>query len=456
MFQNILVAVDGSPHADQALTEAIDLADSEHARLTLFTAIAPGALGYSGSGEAVVAAIEAAEAEAETILQRARARVPDERARGHRGDQRAGHARADPPDHRRPSRSRRHGLTRPRCRPLGAARQRQPPRPAPQPGPRPDRPRPAAGLTPDESSSRPAARSADDPACARGRPAGRPDSPRGGGGALRRSRSGRVHRHRRRGCAASSSTAGTTSGVRPPDAVGALAEEAEAQGPPRDGAAGPPAGVDLLPHGGRDADGDAARSRGWSRPTRARPTASGVPPPDGHARRDPSRSPSRARPFPGTSSGVDDDRRPRATVILTGGYDGTVEELYFFNGAAALARGYNVLAFDGPGQGAALLQRGLTLRADWENVVAAGGRLRAAAVPTSTPRGSRSSASAWAPIWLRARRAASTGSPPASPTAGPSTSTPAPWSACPGRSPAGSPAEPGRPSSRCARCWSSW
>lgn len=76
MFHSILVAVDGSPHADQALTEAIDLADSQHARLTLFTAIAPGALGYSGSGEAVVAALEAAEADTETILQRARARIP--------------------------------------------------------------------------------------------------------------------------------------------------------------------------------------------------------------------------------------------------------------------------------------------------------------------------------------------------------------------------------------------
>ena len=29
-----------------------------------------------------------------------------------------------------------------------------------------------------------------------------------------------------------------------------------------------------------------------------------------------------------------------------------------------------MLAFDGPGQGAALLQRGLVLRPDWENVVA--------------------------------------------------------------------------------------
>jgi pimeloyl-ACP methyl ester carboxylesterase len=73
--------------------------------------------------------------------------------------------------------------------------------------------------------------------------------------------------------------------------------------------------------------------------------------------------------LPGYFFRVDDQQAPRATVILTGGYDGTAEELYFFNGAAALARGYNVLAFDGPGQGAALLQQGIVLRPDWESVV---------------------------------------------------------------------------------------
>ena len=73
--------------------------------------------------------------------------------------------------------------------------------------------------------------------------------------------------------------------------------------------------------------------------------------------------------LPGYFLRAADDGRPRATVILTGGYDGTAEELFFSNGAAALARGYNVLAFDGPGQGGALIQRGMTLRADWENVV---------------------------------------------------------------------------------------
>ena len=64
------------------------------------------------------------------------------------------------------------------------------------------------------------------------------------------------------------------------------------------------------------------------------------------------------------------DAAPRPTVILTNGYDGTVEELYFANGAAALERGYHVLAFDGPGQGSVILDQDIPFRPDWENVVA--------------------------------------------------------------------------------------
>jgi pimeloyl-ACP methyl ester carboxylesterase len=59
----------------------------------------------------------------------------------------------------------------------------------------------------------------------------------------------------------------------------------------------------------------------------------------------------------------------RPTLIITGGYDSTAEEAYFFGGASAVARGYTCIAFDGPGQGAAIIENKLGFRPDWEAVV---------------------------------------------------------------------------------------
>jgi len=79
MFRSILVAIDGSPDSDQALTQAIDLAESEHSRLTLFSAVVmPPAGAYIGGSGAVAAELARdAEAEAKTILRTAAQRVPD-------------------------------------------------------------------------------------------------------------------------------------------------------------------------------------------------------------------------------------------------------------------------------------------------------------------------------------------------------------------------------------------
>ncbi|URZ14537.1 alpha/beta hydrolase family protein [Clostridium felsineum] len=73
--------------------------------------------------------------------------------------------------------------------------------------------------------------------------------------------------------------------------------------------------------------------------------------------------------LPGYFFKVDNSGKSRPTLIAMTGYDGTAEELYFIIGHAAINRGYNVLAFEGPGQGAALRFQKLYFRHDWENVV---------------------------------------------------------------------------------------
>lgn len=63
-------------------------------------------------------------------------------------------------------------------------------------------------------------------------------------------------------------------------------------------------------------------------------------------------------------------RRP--TLIALGGFDSTMEELYYWIGAAARGHGWNCLMFEGPGQwGALKTNPGLTFRPDYEKPVGA-------------------------------------------------------------------------------------
>jgi pimeloyl-ACP methyl ester carboxylesterase len=73
--------------------------------------------------------------------------------------------------------------------------------------------------------------------------------------------------------------------------------------------------------------------------------------------------------LPGYFYKVDNSGKPRPTIIFFGGFDSSVEELFYCGGAPAIRRGYNCLTFDGPGQGAPLREQKLPFRYDWEKVV---------------------------------------------------------------------------------------
>jgi hypothetical protein len=63
------------------------------------------------------------------------------------------------------------------------------------------------------------------------------------------------------------------------------------------------------------------------------------------------------------------DARKRPLLILVNGSDGSLLDMWMMGGAGALARGYNCLTFDGPGQGYALWKQKLYFRPDWEKVL---------------------------------------------------------------------------------------
>ena len=60
---------------------------------------------------------------------------------------------------------------------------------------------------------------------------------------------------------------------------------------------------------------------------------------------------------------------PRPLVVVNNGSDGPTSHMWVQGGAAAAARGYHWMTFDGPGQQAALFEQNIPFRPDWEAVL---------------------------------------------------------------------------------------
>lgn len=84
---------------------------------------------------------------------------------------------------------------------------------------------------------------------------------------------------------------------------------------------------------------------------------------------EPVRIPYEGSTLPGWFAACDASSEQRPTLILNNGSDGAISSMVMFGGAGALARGYNVLFFDGPGQQSQLFEHNLFFRPDWEAVI---------------------------------------------------------------------------------------
>jgi len=73
--------------------------------------------------------------------------------------------------------------------------------------------------------------------------------------------------------------------------------------------------------------------------------------------------------LPGYFCLVDTSGQARPLLIVQTGFDGTAEEVYFNVAKAAVARGYNCLVFEGPGQGEVIRVQGIPFRNHWETVI---------------------------------------------------------------------------------------
>jgi hypothetical protein len=81
------------------------------------------------------------------------------------------------------------------------------------------------------------------------------------------------------------------------------------------------------------------------------------------------RIPYQGTTLPGYFFRVDESQKRRPLLILNNGSDGSVLDMWTWGAAGGVARGYNCLTFDGPGQGAALWRQQLYFRPDWERVI---------------------------------------------------------------------------------------
>jgi dienelactone hydrolase len=87
------------------------------------------------------------------------------------------------------------------------------------------------------------------------------------------------------------------------------------------------------------------------------------------ARIEPVEIPYEKTTLPGYFHHAEKAQGPRPTLIMHTGFDGSAEEMHVSGARAGVERGYNVLAFDGPGQYGPLHRDGLVFRPDWEKVI---------------------------------------------------------------------------------------
>ncbi|WP_328392571.1 alpha/beta hydrolase [Streptomyces sp. NBC_00390] len=74
--------------------------------------------------------------------------------------------------------------------------------------------------------------------------------------------------------------------------------------------------------------------------------------------------------LPGCLCLPDGDRTvARPTLLAVNGYDSNIHEMYWSHAVPAVRRGYACLLVDGPGQGRTLIEQGMPIRPDWEDVL---------------------------------------------------------------------------------------